>query len=230
MKIIYEIVNKINGKVYVGQTKNFEQRMKNHYSDSKRVNNHRGQTPLYEDVRLYGWENFKSQIIEVVEEHRGDEVEEHYIKSKKAHYTLGGYNKSLKAKALRDERIKEECLKTRLPRMSKFMTDLNNQRWKCEKYRKEMSKQSRELQYERLKDKDYKETVTKRLKKATDKMKLEVCQYTKDGKLIACYNGLREAGRQTGIAHQTIGKVANGDKHRKTAGGFVWKYSQKEEV
>ncbi len=52
----------------------------------------------------------------------------------------------------------------------------------------------------------------------------KVYQYSLDGKLIAKFDGVREAGRITGIQSSTIGKVAKGNTIRKTAGGYVWRY------
>lgn len=52
----------------------------------------------------------------------------------------------------------------------------------------------------------------------------KVYQYSLDGKLIAKFDGVRDAGRITGIQSATIGKVAKGNTIRKTAGGYVWRY------
>ena len=59
-------------------------------------------------------------------------------------------------------------------------------------------------------------------------MKKKVAQYDIEGNLIAVYEGVREAGRVTGISHKSISKVARGVKYRKTAGGYVWKYLQEK--
>jgi group I intron endonuclease len=55
---IYKFVNKINGKVYIGSTNNFERRCKRHLNDSKTLNR-----PLYKAIRKYGWDNFVKEII-----------------------------------------------------------------------------------------------------------------------------------------------------------------------
>ena len=49
---------------------------------------------------------------------------------------------------------------------------------------------------------------------------IEVSQYSKDNKLIATFDSLMEASRQTGISRSNIGSVLKGK--RKTAGGFLW--------
>ena len=48
---------------------------------------------------------------------------------------------------------------------------------------------------------------------------------TQDGKLIAFYNGIREAERQTGINHHRISECCRGNT--RTAGGYEWKYITK---
>ena len=59
-----------------------------------------------------------------------------------------------------------------------------------------------------------------------------VAQYTKDGKHIATYNSLTDAARATGVNLSTLClccKGKQGTSHRKTAGGFVWKYEKEGE-
>ena len=56
-----------------------------------------------------------------------------------------------------------------------------------------------------------------------------VAQYTEDGKLVAVYRSMYEAYKVTGIAKATIYKVVIGMRHRKTAGGYVWKKLEEEE-
>lgn len=55
---IYRLVNKKTGKCYIGYTKDFQKRMREHLADSKRNNTHLGKA-----IRKYGWENFNKEII-----------------------------------------------------------------------------------------------------------------------------------------------------------------------
>lgn len=55
---IYKVVNKVNGKVYIGFTSNFEVRKKNHKNDSSK------NIPIFHKaLKKYGMENFDWQII-----------------------------------------------------------------------------------------------------------------------------------------------------------------------
>jgi group I intron endonuclease len=55
---IYKITNKINGKVYIGQSINIERRWKEHISD-KRKN-----SLIHLAIEKYGEKNFNFEIIE----------------------------------------------------------------------------------------------------------------------------------------------------------------------
>ena len=60
MGVIYRITNNLNGKFYVGKTKQkLEKRMAQHRYESKK-----GSIGLGAAIRKYGWENFTVEIIE----------------------------------------------------------------------------------------------------------------------------------------------------------------------
>lgn len=58
--VIYKILFP-NGKVYVGQTKDFQERQKQHYTTSLNTNI---KLPVYNAIRKYGWENLQWEIID----------------------------------------------------------------------------------------------------------------------------------------------------------------------
>ena len=55
---IYRFVNSINGKVYVGYTKDFTKRLHEHKQDSKRLS-----TKFYKAINKHGWDNFVCDIL-----------------------------------------------------------------------------------------------------------------------------------------------------------------------
>lgn len=61
---IYKIKNLINGKCYIGQSKNIESRWADHkaaiYNDRQPTYNY----PLYKAIRKYGLTNFSFEVIE----------------------------------------------------------------------------------------------------------------------------------------------------------------------
>jgi len=76
--IIYKITNKVNNKVYIGQTsRNLETRLKQHIADAK---NNRYNSLLHKAMNKYGFEKFDSCVIEKCYTKKElEEMEFHYI-------------------------------------------------------------------------------------------------------------------------------------------------------
>jgi group I intron endonuclease len=87
MSVIYEFVNNLNQKVYVGQALNYKQRIRSHKFNLKQNKN----TPFYNALKKYGWKNFSINIIEECEENSLNEREIYWIQEKKSLYP-NGYN------------------------------------------------------------------------------------------------------------------------------------------
>lgn len=94
MAYIYQIINKVNGKSYIGQTKySIQERFKEHIKDSKRFFSSR---PIYSAFNKYGVENF--EIILLEETKNPDEREIFYINKFKSYIGFensNGYNATL---------------------------------------------------------------------------------------------------------------------------------------
>lgn len=196
--------------MYIGSSINLKKRKTDHFKPY-RINRLK-HLPLYEAMIEFGRDNFKLEVIEECSEKDLLERENYYLDKYKTYEN--GYNVSSKAIAMHDEKLFNEN--------AERLRKMNNKNWADEEYRKKMSKANSDLQKERLKNPEYLAEKSKQLKKYTDSIKKPVAQYDKQGKLIATFDGVRIAGRETGVQSSSIGKVANGE--RKTAGGFVWKY------
>lgn len=101
MGFIYQIVNDINDKIYIGATNfSLEKRFKEHYGDSKkeRAKNR----PLYKAIREYGFEHFRIELIEITNDL--ENREKYWINKKNT--VNNGYNLSYggKGKKLIDEK------------------------------------------------------------------------------------------------------------------------------
>ncbi len=70
---IYKLTCRITGLGYVGATKNFKLRMKQHHYS-------KASTYLAKAIRKYGWENFKKEILEICPEEVANERETYWIK------------------------------------------------------------------------------------------------------------------------------------------------------
>lgn len=63
MGIIYAYINKINGKMYIGQTINPEKRYNAHKSNYQNPNNQEYDSLIHRAFRKYGFENFEYKIL-----------------------------------------------------------------------------------------------------------------------------------------------------------------------
>ena len=92
---IYKISNKINGKVYIGQSNNLKRRFKEHKIRYKSINSNEYNSVIHIAIRKYNIENFNFEIIEYCENSKLNEREIfwiNYYDSFKNGYncTLGG--------------------------------------------------------------------------------------------------------------------------------------------
>ena len=96
MHYIYKFTNKINGKVYIGQTNNIEQRKRGHKSTAYNSKAHDYTNAFHNAIRKYGWENFDFEVIEEIDDSFGqeyvDEREIFFIAHYKSLTSQDGYN------------------------------------------------------------------------------------------------------------------------------------------
>lgn len=71
---IYKIENKLNGKVYIGQSNNIERRWNEHKNNYLKIN-----SKFYKAIQEFGIENFELIILEECSEEELDEKELYYI-------------------------------------------------------------------------------------------------------------------------------------------------------
>lgn len=120
MAVIYKIQNKINNKVYIGQTHNFKKRYRSYLKGPFNKNNKEYYRPIFSAIRKYGIDNFIFTIIENIPENKDqqyiDERERYYIKINKSLVNENGYNVSLggasgkRVKKDFEERIKNSSI------------------------------------------------------------------------------------------------------------------------
>lgn len=110
---IYKITNLINGKIYIGQSINIQQRWKAHRTRPFYKEGEQYQIPLYRAIRKYGLQNFSFEVIEECFENQLNEKEQYYIEyydttnqDKGYNLTKGGQTGSIDV-ILDDSQIKE---------------------------------------------------------------------------------------------------------------------------
>lgn len=89
---IYQIINLLNGKSYIGQSNQIEKRWINHKIASTNKKDKGYEYPLYRAFRKYGIDNFEFIILEKCSVEKLDERECYWIEQKKPEYnqTAGG--------------------------------------------------------------------------------------------------------------------------------------------
>lgn len=89
---IYKITNSINGKCYIGQSIDIENRWIKHKSSAFNPKSKEYEYPLYRAIRKYAIDNFTLDIVCECEENELDELEEYYISYFHSHFYENGYN------------------------------------------------------------------------------------------------------------------------------------------
>lgn len=92
MGYIYKITNKINNKIYIGQTiKTVEKRFTQHKNNANKP--YFSQIILYKAMNKYGIQNFTCEQLEEVENDKLDEREKYWIQYYNSYHD--GYNSTL---------------------------------------------------------------------------------------------------------------------------------------
>lgn len=210
--IIYKVVNRENGQVYIGATANsIEKRQLDHMERANR--NEIGK--FYDAISTYGTEAFIWEQIDTASSI--DELakkEKQYIleyNAKENGYNSdqgGGFKKTVYQYNLDGSLINSYCclqdagnvVNTTKKSISRACLSVNNIYngfyWSYE----------------------FKELF----KPKEDNRKKEVLQYAVEGNLVANYVSVAEASRQTGLSKTCISRACRGE--RANSGGFVWRY------
>ena len=199
MAYIYQIVNDINGKIYVGKTEfSIEKRFQEHCRDSRKENINR---PLYAAMRKYGIEHFHISILE--ETDNPEERERYWIEllgTFKNGYnaTIGGDGKKYLNYDLVISLYKEIKNQNEVARILKI----------------DQATVRKIIHQADIKVLSQKEAMTQLAKKVA---KLD----PKTNKIIQVYSSIQEAERENGNTKH-ISSVCKGK--RKTCAGYKWQY------
>ena len=202
MAYIYQIINDINNKIYIGKTEfSIDKRFKEHCSDAFKERNEK--RPLYSAMRKYGIEHFHIELIE--ETDFPEEREKYWIEQKQSfkkgyNATLGGDGKKYLDYDLVLATYQE------IQNCTKVAEKLN------------ISKDSVSAIVKSFGEKVLSATEVGKTKGTL------INQYDLKGNFIQTFPSIKSAAKSlsvAGVSH--ISDVCKGA--RKTAYGYIWKYS-----
>lgn len=222
--IVYMYTSKTSHKSYIGQTM---------YSLNRRKSG--GYSAHFNNaIRKYGWDDFESKILGRYPPDQLNEMESHFIT---AYDTVNnGYNCTVGGDGSRGYKQSKETIDKKSTCIVQYDLQGNvinrfssiNEAMRLTKIRHIHECVIGKNNYHSAggfvwKRENEKFEITKD-KYNNSGVKCRVESYTKDGKLVASYNSINEAGRVLGINSSHIVETCKGT--RKSAGGFVWKYLQ----
>lgn len=227
MYTIYAHVNKINGKIYIGQTSVAPtDRWKN-------GNAYKKSRYFWNAIQKYGWDNFRHEILlEGLTKKEADYYEDYFINKLDTTNRNKGYN--LKTGGTHAKYSEES---KRL--ISEHHADVNGENNPF--YGKHHSEKTKQILREKNIGKNKGEKSPRfgkqHTEEALEKMRGEresvkgaknprarkINQYDLDGNFIRSYWGCKEATELFGFDNSSIGKCCKGEQ--KTSYGYIWRYA-----
>lgn len=193
---VYVIKNLINSKSYIGCSNNIEKRLSNHKSALK--NNNHYNIKLQRAYNKYGKENFIFESLELCDISELFKLED--VWCKKLDSINNGYNIS-NTNPLNKNRITEE-IKIKISNSKKGKPGGNKgTKWSSES-RLKMSNS----------------------RKGIPLIKRKLIQYDKNMNVLKIWDSESQAKESLGLKTHHINECCSG--RRKSASGFIWKYSQ----
>lgn len=236
---VYMHINKINNKVYIGQTcQDIKRRWRDGGSGYLVKRNGKYTQPLFARAILkYGWNNFEHIVwAEGLIKEEANKSERLLIAIWDTRNPKHGYNIRFGGD---NHKLTEET--------KKKISDAKKGKYaggKSPMYGKHLSEETKEKISQANRGKKIPEEVKKKISEAnkgrtspnkgkqlTEMEKKKIRDSSTFKKQVLCieteivYNSTREAEEETGIAHSGISRSCNGIQ--KTAGGFHWEYYEK---
>lgn len=201
--IVYKITNKVNGKIYIGQTtKSLEKRWRQHRHKSS------GCRYLHHAIQKYGAENFTVEQIDVANDRVELNQKEQFWIQYYDCMVPNGYN----LKSGGNTPIYSDASKLRMSKNHADVSGINNPR-----YGVHLSTDTRKKISDAHKGKVLSETHRLRVTIASPHRKCVLNIDTGEH-----FPSCRIAEKHYGLSHGTISRVCRNEGH--TSGGFHWCY------
>lgn len=244
MGYIYKITNKINNKIYIGQTiKNRPtDRFSQHKYAARHLDQDNGISYLHRAMNKDGVDNFDFEIIEEIDNSLLNEQEKYWINFYNCQMP-NGYNMTIGGEGAQgysrpqtiEEREKRKESNKQFyidhPEEKDKISERSKKLWESEEYRnkvKEGLKQFHEQNPDKFKGennpmygKKHTEEALKKIQAHAATRKNRIAQLDKDSlEILQIYDGIKDAEKALGVSHGWISKAA---KQNKVAYGFRWK-------
>lgn len=209
---VYKHTNKINNKVYIGQTC-----QKPEYRWGKNGNNYIQCPYFWKAIQKYGWENFQHEILETdIPQNKINEREQFYILQYESYKEDRGYNCSKGG---------QNCPNTISEATREKYRENMKKRWEQPGYKEYFS----QLMKDKYADEQYynshvRAQLSEEHRKAIKEATINTSHWNE--KAVICletneiYKSSGEAGRILQINSNNIRSVCTGE--RRTAGGYHW--------
>lgn len=245
MGYIYKITNKINNKIYIGQT--IKTRPTDRFSQHKYYARHLEQensvSYLHRAMNSEGVDIFSFEIIEEIENEFLSEREIYWI----AFYNSispNGYNltkggegtagysrpQSLEEKEKRKESNKRFYINH--PEARSYLSERTKKLWENEEYRKKVTESNKKFYQEHpdifkgennpMYGKKHSEEALRKIKAHAATKKQKIAQLNKDSlEILQIFDGIKDAEKALQVSHGWLSKAARSNK---VAYGYRWKF------
>ena len=229
MGYIYMIKNKLNGKLYIGQTRRTVVQIR--WRQHKTRMEH-SRTPLYNALRKYGLDNFEFKIVCICFDCDLDRFEVQYIKRLDTLITGNGYNIqeggnsrawSIEAREAQSAR-KIGTKHTLEARKRMSQARLGNKNTLGHTLTEEHKEKLRRNAGRHWQGKHLTPEHKAKLRAIHESRMQPVVQYDKAGKFIANFKSIAAAAASLGVDDSPISRNCRGKQ--KTSYGFVWKFKE----
>lgn len=227
---IYLITNKRNNKQYVGQTINYEKRIKEHIYGRNGNKN----SIIDRAIKKYGKNNFDFSVIEITKSSQeADRLEKKYIKEFKT-LKPKGYNVLIGGRNQQGSWNQKPILTYNLDGifLKEYSCSGELERISNGKYSSRLIRGACATKTHKCKDilVKYKENkcIIEKYNKPSSSRRIKINQYDLDGNFLKTYNSLQEASNLTKTRRTSISGCLSGTY--KTANGFIWKKSNDNSI
>lgn len=245
MGFIYKITNLINNQMYIGQTIKSRptDRYSQHKYDATHLDKAKSISYLHRAMNAYGFDNFKFEIIEEIDNQLLNEREQYWISF---YNTLipNGYNMTIGGEGTqgfsRTQTQEEKAQRSTAqkeyykahPEAIENIRQRTTELWKNAEYREKVTQSNIKFYQEHpdmfkgennpMYGKKHTEESLEKIRAHAATRKLQIAQLDKDTlEIIRIFDGVKDAEKALQVSHGWISKAAKNDK---VAYGYRWKF------